>query len=64
MFVNSDVSYTHINGDIDLKILRVKHRYQLTVIVHFSATILSWHLYTAISRTVVGKKCARDNPER
>ena len=55
MFVNSDVSYTHINGDIDLKILRVKHRYQLTVTVHFSATILSWHLYTAISRKVVGK---------
>ena len=64
MFVNSDVSYTHINSDIDLKILRVNHRYQLTVIVHFSATILSWHLYTAISRKVVGKKCARDNPER
>ena len=64
MFVHSDVSYTHINSDIDLKILRVKQRYQLTVIMHFSATILSWqlHVYTAISRKVVGKKmCTRQS---
>ena len=47
------------------------HSYVDLLIEKLSRNRIRWHnqgwfafLYTAISRKVVGEKCARDNPER